>query len=43
MDDCVIWAATSSELRKMLVRSEAFLQSELRLQVKPEPVIPTFQ
>ena len=39
MDDCVVWGATAADLRGILARCEQFLETELRLQVKPEPLI----
>jgi RNA-directed DNA polymerase len=39
MDDCVVWGTTATALRGILSRCERFLETELRLQVKPEPVI----
>ncbi len=39
MDDCVIWAAASADLRETIVRCEEFLKRELGLKVKPEPII----
>jgi RNA-directed DNA polymerase len=39
MDDCVLWGATSAELRESLARCGGFLQTELLLEIKPEPII----
>ena len=39
MDDSVIWGASSPDLRESLVRCREFLASDLRVQIKPEPLI----
>jgi retron-type reverse transcriptase len=39
MDDCVLWGDNAQQLAESLVQCREFLQSELRLEVKPVPVI----
>ncbi|MFC1572679.1 reverse transcriptase domain-containing protein [Candidatus Eisenbacteria bacterium] len=39
MDDCVVWGTASGELREVLFRCESFLGTELRLEVKRDPII----
>jgi hypothetical protein len=39
MDDSVIWAETSTDLREILDRCDTFLQSQLKLIIKPDPII----
>jgi hypothetical protein len=39
MDDCVIWSASASQLRQTLRGCEVFLDRELRLEIKREPLL----
>lgn len=39
MDDCVIWSASAPQARERLHRCAAFLDRELRLEIKREPLI----